>query len=158
MCDAHNALFGKAGRRRFVDRLFEREEISGDGLCPTYFVRWTLLRLFGCAVYLHKFIGDDWSLDYHDHPKRFISIGLRGAYVEHTPNGRSRMYVAPWVRTFPAVHRHRITLTPSRTPCWTLVCVFRAERPWGFWTDNHTWIPWRKYVGSERAKQAKACP
>lgn len=62
------------------------EEIDGGGRCPTYLYRWTLMKLpFGYKVYLHHFVGDDWSLDFHDHPKRFWSIGLWGWYEERTP-------------------------------------------------------------------------
>ena len=76
---------------RLLTRLFKREEINGNGRCSTYLYRWlfqprrprALWRGFG--IYLHKFVGDDWSRDLHDHPKRFVSIGLNGAYREETP-------------------------------------------------------------------------
>lgn len=157
-----------------LDRFFQREEMDGDGRCPTYLVRWTLLKLWGGrAVYLHKFVGDDWSLDLHDHPKRFVSIGLWGHYIEETPlieffggspNSnlpesrlitQSREYRAPWLRTFPAEHIHRIRLV-DRQPCWTLVLVLRTSRAWGFWHQN-AWIPWRQYVGSDAATRMKSC-
>ncbi|MGH9370996.1 MAG: hypothetical protein ACRD15_05640 [Vicinamibacterales bacterium] len=118
---------------RFLTRCFEREEMDGDGRCATYLVRWTLLKLPGKrGVYLHHFVGDDWCLDLHDHPKRFVSIGLWGGYMEHTPTPAyaagfatataSRRYRAPWFRTFPADHTHRISLINGK-PCWTLVVV-----------------------------------
>jgi hypothetical protein len=119
------------------------EEINGHGRCPTYLYRWAILRLLGCAVYIHRFVGDDWSLDLHDHPKRFISIGLWGSYVEHTPKGAKR-FRAPWLRTFPAKHIHRVTVD-KRQECWTLVIVFRGYRQWGFWHLGR-WIHWKSYV------------
>src|SRR5688572_2394655 len=138
------------------------EEIDGNGRCSTYLYRWTLfqprrLRWLwrGFGVYLHKFVGDDWSRDMHDHPKRFVSIGLRGGYIEETPDG-SREYVAPWVRSFPAHHIHRIRL-PAGGYCWTLVIVLRAVRAWGFWHDGQ-WVPWREYVQSDTAKEMRSCP
>src|SRR5581483_11352359 len=134
---------------RVLDRLFRREEINGAGRCPTYLYRWTLLRLrrLGVAVYLHRFVGEDWSKDLHDHPKRFVSVGLYGGYVEETPKG-TRTYRAPWLRSFPATHTHRLTLGPFRE-CWTLVIVFAAVRPWGFWHGGR-WVHWKEYVtGSE---------
>ena len=142
---------------------FEREEMDGDGRCATYLVRWTLAKLGkDIGVYLHHFVGDDWSLDLHDHPKRFISIGLWGSYMEWTPDSsyptglRCRMFIAPWIRTFPAHHIHRITLDHGR-PCWTLVIVLKAVRKWGFWHAGE-WVPWRKYVNSEAATRMKSCP
>lgn len=139
----------------FINRLFRMEEINGAELCPTYLFRWTLLSTPWFSVYLHHFVGDDWSRDLHDHPKRFWSIGLWGSYVEETLAGE-REYRAPWFRTFPAEHAHRIRLRDGQR-CWTLVLVGRRVRNWGFWVRDR-WIPWRKYVGSQDAFAAKSCP
>lgn len=157
-----------------LSRLFRREEMDGDGRCATYLVRWTLLKLWGgIGLYLHHFVGDDWSLDLHDHPKRFISVGLWGGYIEqcivqmrvydtyhggliHQPREIEVAYRAPWVRTFAAEHTHRIRLI-DKEPCWTLVLVLRTSRRWGFWHQQQ-WIPWRQYVGSETATKMKSCP
>lgn len=152
--------------QRLIDHVFQREEMDGDGRCATYLVRWTLLKLPGKrGVYLHHFRGDDWTFDLHDHPKRFISIGLWGGYVEETPVPErlgatiSTVYRAPWFRTFPAEHVHRIRLLGpynNRRPCWTLVIVLRTVRSWGFWHAGR-WIPWREYVDSETATRMKSC-
>ncbi len=148
-----------------LNRLFGvPEEINGANRCPTYLYRWHLWRTRWFRVYLHHFVGDDWSLDLHDHPKRFISIGLRGWYVETTPHQHAdftagtvdRIYVAPWIRTFPPEHIHRIS-TPSKS-CWTLVIVLKNEREWGFWHLGE-FIHWKAYVkpGSPIADEMKAC-
>lgn len=165
---------------RLLSRMFKREEINGRFRCPTYLFRWTLFQpkaLRGFGIYLHKFVGDDWSLDLHDHPKRFISIGLKGSYVETTPvtqpyftrHGErigqfthETTFRAPWLRTFPASHVHRISGPTIAAPCWTLVIVLTHVREWGFWHQSeegmfHRWIPWRRYVGSEEADKMKAC-
>lgn len=149
--------------KNWLNRFFQREEMDGDGRCATYLVRWTLLKWWGGrGLYLHHFVGDDWSLDLHDHPKRFVSIGLWGGYIEETmrPDSFStatalRVYLAPWVRTFPANHVHRIALIDGK-PCWTLVVVLKTVRAWGFWHRGE-WIPWRKYVNSETATAMKSC-
>jgi hypothetical protein len=151
---------------RIIDRLFRLEEINGSQRCPTYLYRWTLFQpkwprwlWRGFGIYLHHFVGDDWSRDLHDHPKRFISIGLKGAYIEETPGHRIHFYVAPWIRTFPATHIHWLTL-PKGTDCWTLVIVLRHVRDWGFWHDGE-WLQWKEYVfGAYRAiaDKMKACP
>lgn len=164
-----------------LNRLFTLEEINGAGRCPTYLYRWTLFQpkwprwlWRGFGIYLHRFVGDDWSLDLHDHPKRFVSIGLLGAYIETTYNAgaercpceltrehtREHLYRAPWVRTFPANHIHRLRLPEDRRPCWTLVIVLRSVREWGFWHSGQ-WIHWREYVNggsSHIADKMKACP
>jgi hypothetical protein len=146
-----------------LNRFFRREEINGGNRCPTYLYRWTLFQptvawLKGLGVYLHHFVGDDWSFDLHDHPKRFVSIGLRGQYLEETPGACSHIYRAPWIRTFPAEHRHRISMIEGRD-CWTLVIVFPASRPWGFWHLGQ-WIHWKQYVTETGgpADKMKSCP
>jgi len=149
-----------------LNKFFELEEINGHDRCPTYLYRWTLFKCKLFKVYLHHFIADDWSLDFHDHPKRFISIGLKGSYWEDIPNPKkgydkfiirncySRYYVAPWIRTFPANHIHRLRIPYKNT--WTLIIVLKTEREWGFWHKG-IWIHWRKYVDSYLADQEKSC-
>lgn len=139
----------------WLNRFFKLEEINGADRCATHLYRWTLFRCRWFSIYLHKFVGEDWSKDQHDHPKRFLSIGLAGSYREFTPRGQ-RVFRAPWIRTFPAEHIHRIELVDGK-PCWTLVTVFAATRPWGFWHLGQ-WINWRTYVGSKIADQMKSCP
>jgi hypothetical protein len=140
-----NKLFGKP------------EEINGDHRCPTYLFRWIVAKKQRFSVYLHHCVGDDWSLDMHDHPKRFITIGLKGSYTEETPDGRARIYRAPWIRSFPPEHIHRIC-TPQKS-CWTLVIVGKPKRDWGFWHGG-TWIQWRQYIRGIGgiADKMKSCP
>lgn len=175
MSDANDPLTAarRTGVDGLLDRIFRREEINGAGRCPTYLIRWTIFqprrpkRLWrGFGIYLHKFIGDDWSLDLHDHPKRFISIGLRGSYCEATPANpryyidgvRWRRFVAPWFRTFPAHYIHRIELTDVDVPCWTIVIVLWHVREWGFW-HRGVWLHWKNYVhpSNKLADGRKAC-
>jgi len=135
--------------RRLLNRLCFYETMSGAGRCPVYLERWTLFYRWGYGVYLHHFIGDDWAADPHDHPRRFITIGLRGWYWEdvYDADGRlieQRRYSAPWVRSFPANHLHRVRASECGN-CWTLVIVLKKSRPWGFVQDG-IWIPFRDYV------------
>lgn len=152
--------------KALLDRLFgPAEEINGHGVCPTYLYRWTLLRTRWGKVYLHHFVGNDWALDPHDHPKGFLSIGLRGAYVEHAfrralcPNATraivrttTSVWRAPWVRYFPPEHIHRL----EATNCWTLVCVGPERQAWGFYPHLGPWEHWRTYV-VERGMDRKEC-
>lgn len=136
---------------RLLDRIFGKaEEINGAGRCPTYLWRWILFSTRWFKVYLHKFTGGDWSRDLHDHPKKFISVGLWGSYLEETVEGFKR-YRAPWIRTFPAEHRHRLS-TPWGI-CWTLVIVLKTVRAWGFWHKGR-WIPFDQYVHGSDSKIA----
>lgn len=133
-------------RTRLRDRIFRREDIAAGALR-----RWTLFRLpGGRALYLHHFRCSDarWL---HDHPKRFVTIGLKGGYVEEyllpwewlaaRPLAR-RQCRAPWIRSFPANHIHRVRVSPRG--CWTLAWAGRATRDWGFLRGNR-WIHWQRY-------------
>lgn len=140
---------------------FKREEINGGGTGPTYLIRWVLLRLWGGrAVYLHKFIDDDWARDPHDHPKDFLSIGLKGRYVEEIydidADGRSWMteshWSAPWIRRFRADHIHRIRVPGD--PAWTLVYVGPLQRSWGFFPRGGGWVHWYEYIRERRNERA----
>ena len=136
--------------RRLVNWLLAKEEINGD-ICPTYMFRWRLCNLYFCKVYLHHFVANDWTRDLHDHPKRFVSIGLKGSYVEETASG-DQLFVAPWLRTFPPTHIHRI----RATDCWTMVIVLRAVREWGFWNEGK-WIHWKRYVNTPLSHGRRDC-
>jgi hypothetical protein len=153
---------------RLLTRLFGKpEEINGADRCETYLYRWIMLNTKNVKAYLHHFVGSDWSRDLHDHPKRFISIGIWGSYVEYTPadmadwsneNGQivnAKTYRAPWIRSFPATHIHRLTATN----CWTIVIVLKTVREWGFWNRGR-FIHWREYVyGASKhiADESKDC-
>ncbi len=141
---------------RVLDWLFVHEVIDGHGR-RAYLHRWVIRRspVGRWSIYLHHFVASDWSLDMHDHPKPFLSIGLAGGYVEETP-GRSRSFDAPWIRMFSADHVHRLWVDPDRT-CWTLVVVGEVEREWGFYNGGD-WIHWEKYVSSDLASARVAGP
>lgn len=144
---------------RALSRFFGNpEEINGGERCPSYMFRWHIFRCRWFKAYLHKFVGEDWSKDLHDHPRRFISIGLWGEYFEENKTGVTT-YRAPWFRTFAAEHSHRIWVTPGTT-CWTLAIVFKITRDWGFWNDGK-WLQWESYVRgkySHIADSRRTCP
>lgn len=153
--------------RRLLNRFCAYETMSGNGLCPVYLERWVIGEAFNCGVYLHHFLGDDWATDPHDHPRRFISIGLKGWYWEdiyrHPEKDFPQSYPttwlietlkfqAPWFRSFPAHHLHRVRASECGD-CWTLVIVLPKSRPWGFVQDGK-WIPFKKYVFGGKARKA----
>lgn len=138
-----------------LTRLFGKpEEINGGERCPTYLYRWFILRSRWWKCYIHHFVGADWSRDLHDHPRKFVSIGLWGTYLETTAAG-TRVWAAPWFRSFPAEHAHRIEVLAPGGSCWTLVFVFKITREWGFWNSGR-WIYWRDYVWGDSKHLADA--
>ena len=122
-----------------------------------YLRRFTLARLGrGRRLYLHRYVGSDWSRDPHDHPKWFLSVGLRGGYVEGAlaPGGAVllRQFRAPWIRFFPAGHCHRLRVVPARGAL-TICLTGRDRREWGF-ADRRSglWTPWRVRIGAGRGR------
>ena len=138
----------------FLNRLLVREDIDGQGRCE-YLHRWWLRHAKSWGAYLHHFVYSDWSRVFHNHPRRFVSIGLYGRYFEERPDGSVIEYRAPWIRTFPASHIHRVVLREGET-CWTLVIVFKAVLTWGFFPDGK-FMHWKQYVNSPRADEDKIC-
>lgn len=156
--------------RRLLTRFFAYESMSGAGRCPVYLERWVLFDRWKHGVYLHHFIGDDWAIDPHDHPRRFISIGLWGWYWEdvylhpendpatallaklagHSLLAETLKFRAPWFRSFPAHHLHRVRASECGN-CWTLVIVLPKSRGWGFVRDG-VWIPFKTYVFGGKAR------
>ena len=143
------------------------ETMSGSGQCPVYLERWTILQALGCGIYLHHFLGDDWAIDPHDHPRRFISIGLKGWNLEDVYRNpatdpaasisgstqllETKRYHAPWVRSFPAHHLHRVRAAQCGD-VWTLVIVLPKSRGWGFVQDGK-WISFREYVYGGKSRK-----
>jgi hypothetical protein len=123
----------------FIHHFFQREGINGG-------YRWRLLSIGWLGVYLQHFVYNDWLGDMHDHPYRVVSMGLLGKYREETPSG-ARIYRAPWLRTFPASHIHRIMVDGGS--CWTIMITLKPVRTWGFWSTAG-WAPWHKYANEEK--------
>ena len=117
------------------------------------------------TLYLHKFIHTDLHRPPHDHPKWFVSIGLKGYYTEEVYEPRqgtrgngfggrrmvsSTTYRAPWIRAFGAHHTHRLIIPTGRVT-WTLVITGPRKRRWGYLQNDGVWID--AYDWTERHNQ-----
>ena len=140
-----------------LDGLFRHERIGVHLDGSVYLHRWPLAEFRnGAMLALHHFTASDEQRCEHDHPKPFWSIGIAGAYVEHS-DGRIQIHRAPWFRSWPAEHRHRITLLAGQT-CWTLVFTGPTVRPWGFFCGED-YIPFDAAVDDDElnARLREAC-
>jgi hypothetical protein len=105
-----------------------------DGL--TYLTRWWLVKTPWGGIALHKMMAGDARTTIHDHPFNFLSIVLRGGYIErrrrpHTLSIRER-HVVRHVNRVHTYDAHSI-IELLRVPTWTLLLVGRHQRTWGFW-------------------------
>ncbi len=135
--------------KRLFDRVLRRQDYVVRGETQPRLIKWTLLGTPWVQLYVHKFNGPDWTTDAHDHPSSFISIGLRGSYVEtvYDTRGESlydREWKAPWIRRFPPTHMHRTSAVGPKG-AWTFCIAGRYVRNWNFLAGKEM-IPWRDYM------------
>ena len=121
--------------------------------------RWGLVwdRIGG--FYLHKIEDADPGMDVHDHPWSFITIILRGGYVECAALDSRDPFHWTWttwrrftVHRMPLTVAHRIVRAEPGT--WTLVLRGPTRRVWGFYlprigdgifAEPARWVPWTEY-------------
>lgn len=148
--------------QRLVNWAFRFEDLS-PLQDRSYLLRWTLLSVpfsNGRKIYLHKGLASDWSREPHDHPKTFISIGLKGSYIEEryivlnpntNPEWRSLYkfeeveFVAPWVRAFDTNVIHRLRAVDGQ-PFWTICLTGEKTTDWGFYEKDGTRVPFIEYM------------
>lgn len=120
----------EAERSNRSPRTFFLHEKLGKLECP-YLERWALL-FYLFSLRLHHWLASDDQRFFHDHGWWYISIVLKGHYIERSPSG------CVWRRAgsiafYPAIHRHSVIVNK---PCWTLLITGREKRVWGFWVDG----------------------
>jgi hypothetical protein len=119
---------------------FWRIKLGEELTCKTgvYLKRWYIeTPLF--SLRLHHWLSGDDDRHYHDHPWNFVTVVLKGSYVD----------VAPWpfmpysyhdtltqgtIRYRPADHKHYVEVADGG--CWTLLITGSRYRRWGFWIMN----------------------
>lgn len=161
-------------RERFV-KLFSPRDYQSDWILlqteripktgPVYMKRLVIFRtpLFG--MQLQRLYRADADRDLHDHPRVFLSVLLRGTYIEQYARGVYRdhhLYTLGRVRLgglpkflgvvrynwMPLDKAHRIDTLHRRKdsgPVWSLLFVGPRHRVWGFYTDDG-FVPWQEYV------------
>lgn len=128
--------------------LFDRFIIGTPG--DEYLDRLRILVTPWFQIMLHRIYRPDRQRDLHDHPWSFLSIVLRGSYIEDVPcplgehcgpHGRT----VRWWNWKRSTDRHSIRWV-SRRPVWTLVITGPKRRTWGFWVDSGArFVKWTDY-------------
>jgi hypothetical protein len=123
-------------RRRSVVRIHPPVQIKfcerlGLPTCP-YAIRWRIEFPFG-ALRLHHWLAPDDDRAFHDHPWWFVTLVLRGGYIDRSTSGDDHVRVGR-IRYRPALHRH--TVIPNPGGAWTVLVTGPKTRSWGFWLNG----------------------
>jgi hypothetical protein len=125
-----------------------------------------LLQKLGIAIRVHHIHREDRDRHMHDHPWSFVSVVLRGWYVEAQPmypdefktweDSGIEMASIDFRRQGslayrPVGTRHRIVQVPVDGVV-TLFITFRYRQSWGFYTPQGK-VPWRDYLAEEGSGQ-----
>ncbi len=136
---------------------FVISRVEGD----PYLTRWRIIHTPWFGVLLHKIDSPDPDQHPHDHPWNFITVILKGGYVEDvtellpwmTPNGemitdqivrRKKWGWLSWHKMRLGDY-HKIVRLMDK-PTWTLVLTGSRQREWGFLVKNDH-VHWKKYLG-----------
>lgn len=115
--------------------------VVGNPDCPV-FVRYKLIDIKGWKLLFHRFFEHE-DQHLHDHPWPFITLVIKGGYVDLGPDRPDDHLHVGSVRRRPARHVHRTIVGPRG--CWTLLATAPTRREWGFWRDGKWW-PWMRYA------------
>lgn len=119
-----------------------------------YMGRYALFESKYLSARVHHIATEDHDDVPHDHPWNFISIVLRGGYVERL----GLLDEAAIARREGSIaHRkakdaHRITYVAPDT--WTLFIYGRFQHDWGFYTPEG-WVQWRTFLDSGKSTMSK---
>lgn len=116
-------------------------ETIGPAACPLMYRR-TLVSNRWFKVLWHRFVPNSHDRDAHDHPRSFVTLVLRGSYLDDSPVDGMDLVRAPTIRFRRAEHAHVTYVGPEG--CTTLVIMGSLRRPWGFLRDGRWW-PWVAY-------------
>ena len=95
-----------------------------------YLKRWVFdFDLF--SVRIHHWLGSDDQRHMHDHPWNFVTIVLKGCYLDISE--KSEVLSAGNIRYRKAEHKHSVYVS---NPCWTLLLTGPEKRKFGFWVGN----------------------
>jgi hypothetical protein len=120
-----------------------------------YMGRYGIFETHWLSIRIHHIATADNDRVLHDHPWNFLSLVLKGGYIEERPYAdipcwddekemTYRVTRKRWSFGFRrATSRHRVSFVEPDT--WTLFIYGRLRQPWGFITQ-HGKIFWRRYL------------
>lgn len=109
-----------------------------------------LLQRFDIAIRIHEILRSDRGRDPHDHPWPYLTIILKGYYVEYRFNDECEIKSAkkhgPGSVLFRRAHDlHLLIVDPGKT-CTTLFIMGPKCQEWGFRKPDGRKIHWTEYT------------
>ena len=154
----------KIGRYRILDRFVIPNLDNPDQL---YLTRWRIIETPWFGFFLHRFDGPDSRPVLHDHPWSFVSIILRGSYIEHRLTLTDRSVRVRRIRFINVMRRDDAHFIDhiERTPTWSLLLVGKRRRTWGYLRPisgssrgGWSWHPFDRDIIAEAASAAGMTP
>lgn len=99
--------------------------------CP-YAYRW-VFSLWLFSIRVHHFIRSDDKRHFHDHAWWFLTLVLKGGYVDVSPEGRDVLKRFSW-RFRKAEHKHYVEV--DKDGSWTILVTGPSIRKWGYWVEG----------------------
>ena len=118
----------------------------------TYMRRYHLINNRKFGIRLHHIRLPDYGRELHDHPFDFVSIVLKGWYIEKLMDAPQRVmhgFGRPHYRKAETSH---VITDVSKNGVWTLVFRGPIRRRWGFWQSQNKkmkWVPHSQYEPKE---------
>ena len=133
-----------------------KEIVDLDAPDEVYLRRTQLFKSRWLAVYVHRILRPDVARCAHGHPWPFLTMILRGGYVEEI--GGKRYARRPgYVGWRPRAFQHRIVELPHG-PALTLVIRGRDHGAWNFYdADGQNPIPWQVYCDMPQRSRILWC-
>lgn len=94
------------------------------------FTRYVILKTPWFQILLHRLWSPNWHPHGHDHPWSFVTVILRGGYLEKSP-GRVDRWRGPGSLLYRRAEFAHNVATGARV-CWSLVITGPKRRPWHF--------------------------
>lgn len=103
------------------------------GLSNCYYLKRWVINFWLFSIRLHHWRSSDDRRYFHDHPWWFITVVLKGGYIDVSPQGKDKLTTGS-IRWRSAYHRHYVRV--ASRGCWSLLLTGRSFRHWGFWVKN----------------------
>jgi hypothetical protein len=114
---------------RLLRRVLPYKEIGWQDIGEVFY-RYQIVKTRWFNVYLHQLDAPNWHpIGCHDHPWSFITVLLKGGYLERTGDEYHRRQVGE-ILYRPATWAHDVTTPYGRS--WSLIFTGPKSRTWGF--------------------------